>query len=152
MNNNTFLHVTEISVFYRNKTSIHLKPQILSSKDIYDLMKPIFGEALNHHEEFWIILLNSQNRVLGVSQIAKGGITETTVDIRIIFQIAIKANAVNIALCHNHPSGNLKASSQDELITKKIFQAGKLLDIKILDHLIISDNGYLSFADENMLF
>ena len=152
MNKNTNLfEVAEVSVTYKNKVPTGKKYKIVSSQDIYTLMRPIFQDVINHHEEFYIILLNSGNCVLGVSKIAQGGIAETSVDVRIIFQTALKANATSIILAHNHPSGNLTPSWQDRDLTKKIVNAGKLINITVLDHLIITDSGYYSFADEGVM-
>jgi DNA repair protein RadC len=97
------------------------------------------------------MLLNRSNRVLGISCISKGGISGTVVDVKIILQTALKANASGLIISHNHPSGNLTASSEDIKITVKLKNACKLLDLSLLDHLIITDEGYLSFADEGML-
>jgi DNA repair protein RadC len=123
--------------------------KISSSKSAYDIMHPIIGEL--HHEEFWILYLNNSNKVIYKSQLSKGGITGTVVDIRIVFKTAFEQNAVNLILCHNHPSGILQASDPDRQITRKMKEAGKMLEINIIDHLIITSNGYLSFADEGIL-
>lgn len=123
--------------------------KITSSHAVFELFQPILGEL--PHEEFWIVYLNNSNKVLQTSQLSKGGITGTLVDIRLAFKNAIQLGAVAIILAHNHPSGTLKPSQSDISLTQKIKAAGESLDIKVLDHLIITENGYFSFADENIL-
>tara|TARA_B100000929_G_C15452157_1_gene401522 strand:+ start:31 stop:729 length:699 start_codon:yes stop_codon:yes gene_type:complete len=123
--------------------------KITSSQSIFEIMQPIIGEL--PHEEFWIIYLNNSNKVIEQFQISKGGITGTLVDVRITLKKALEVGAVSIILVHNHPSGNLKASEADKLLTKKLKTAGESLDIKVLDHIIVTEKSYLSFADEGML-
>jgi DNA repair protein RadC len=113
------------------------------------MLYPLFGDA--GHEEFWIMLLNKGNKVLGTERISEGGLTGTVADPRRIFNYAIKAGATSIILSHNHPSGNLRPSGTDIDLTKKLAKAGELLDISVFDHLIIGENNYYSFADEGML-
>ena len=103
------------------------------------------------HEEFWILLLNRANQVIRQENISIGGVAGTIVDAKVIFKKALDFSASYIILCHNHPSGNLRPSHADVTTTKKLKDAGTLLDIKVLDHLIISDRGYFSFADEGMM-
>ncbi|MFM2214381.1 MAG: hypothetical protein RL427_1644 [Bacteroidota bacterium] len=122
--------------------------KITSSKAVFDLMQPIIGELI--HEEFWVLYLNNSNKVIYKGQLSKGGITGTIVDIRILFKTALEHNATSVILTHNHPSGKLQASDADLAITKKLKFAGEQLDIKVLDHLIITENGYLSFQDEGI--
>ena len=112
-------------------------------------MQPLIGEL--HHEEFWIIYLNNSNKVLFKQQLSKGGLTGTLVDARLVFKKAIELLATAIILCHNHPSGKIEPSAQDKKITSKLKLAGDTLDIKVLDHLIITENAYFSFADENLM-
>ncbi len=123
--------------------------KIASSKHVFDLLQPILGEL--PHEEFWVVYLNNSNKVLHVSQQSKGSITGTLVDVRLIMKEALELGAVAIILAHNHPSGTLKASEADKQITQKIKNAAVGLDIKVLDHLIITKDDYFSFADDNML-
>jgi len=133
----------------RQSAAIKERTRIASSRDIFELMSPHLSDLL--HEEFWIILLNRANKVLSKEQLSTGGITGTVADARRIFNIAIKSNAVSIILCHNHPSGNTSPSHDDISLTKKLREAGVLLDIAVLDHLIVADRKYYSFADEGML-
>lgn len=124
-------------------------PKITSSKDAFYLMSPIIGDIA--HEEFWVLYLSNSNKVLEKYQLSKGGLTATLVDVRLLFKRAIELFAVGIIVCHNHPSGKIKPSASDIKLTKKIKDAGVLLDIKILDHLIITEKLYFSFADEGIL-
>lgn len=126
-----------------------VQSKITSSKAVFELMQPIIGELA--HEEFWIVFLNNSNKVLQKQQLSKGGLTGTLVDVRLVFKKAIELNSTAIILCHNHPSGKLQPSNADKLITTKLSNAGKSLDIKVLDHIIITENAYFSFADESLL-
>ncbi len=133
----------------RQLTSVKDRPQIRSSRDGYKLLAPLLMDL--PHEEFWVLLLNRANRVIGREQISIGGTSGTVVDAKVIFRKALEGQASALILVHNHPSGNLRPSQADIDITKKLRIGGKSLDISILDHLIISDRGYFSFADEGIL-
>ena len=122
--------------------------KITSSKAVFEIMQPLIGEL--HHEEFWVLYLNNSNKVLHKSQLSKGGITGTIVDVRIIFKTALECNATSLILTHNHPSGKLQASNSDIEITKKLKIAGQQMDILVLDHVIITENGFYSFNDEGI--
>jgi DNA repair protein RadC len=122
--------------------------KITSSKAIFELMQPMIGEL--PHEEFWIIYLNNSNKVISKAQLSKGGITGTLVDVRIVFKTALEVGATALILCHNHPSGTLVPSEADKQITKKLKLAGESLEIKVLDHVIITETSYYSFADEGI--
>ncbi len=123
--------------------------KINSSAGVFELLQPILGEL--PHEEFWIVYLNNSNKILHKEQLSKGGITGTLVDVRLVLKQALAYGAVGLILAHNHPSGTLKPSSADKQITSKLKTAATALDIKILDHLIITEKAYFSFADEQML-
>jgi len=125
------------------------KKKITSSSSVFELMQPIIGEL--PHEEFWIVYLNNSNKVLKQSQLSKGGITGTLVDVRLVLKTALQLGAVGLILAHNHPSGTLKPSQADQQITQKLKKAGESLDIKVLDHIIITEKAYFSFADESLL-
>ncbi|MCF8284070.1 MAG: DNA repair protein RadC [Sphingobacteriales bacterium] len=125
------------------------KLKIQSSANIHNLMSEHFADLA--HEEFWVIFLNRGNFIIDKKCMSKGGISGTVVDIRIILKQAIESLASSIILCHNHPSGNLKPSNEDILLTKKCKEAALLMDIKLLDHLIFHENKYYSFCDEGML-
>ena len=124
-------------------------PKITSSKAAFEIMQPILGEL--NHEEFWVLYLNNSNKIIHKDQLSTGGITGTLVDVRILFKKALELSSVAIILCHNHPSGSLKPSNSDIELTKKIQEAGKSLDIKILDHILITEKAYFSFADSNLI-
>ncbi len=126
------------------------KPKITSSKAVFELMQPVIGDLA--HEEFWVVYLNNSNKVITKVQMSKGGLTGTLVDTRLIYKKAIEVSATGIILCHNHPSEKLQPSQSDKDITQKIKAAGKVMDISVLDHLIITEKAYFSFADEGMLF
>ena len=128
----------------RAEEAVELK-KISSSKAVFEIMQPIIGEL--PHEEFWVLYLNNSNKVIYKAQLSKGGITGTVVDIRLLYKMAFEQNATAVLLTHNHPSGKLLASEADIQITKKIKEAGKTLEIHVLDHIIITENGYLSFQD-----
>ncbi|BDB54651.1 DNA repair protein RadC [Flavobacterium ammoniigenes] len=123
--------------------------KITSSKVIFDVMQPIIGEL--PHEEFWIVYLNNSNKVISKTQLSKGGITGTVVDIRLVFKMALEFGATSIVLCHNHPSGSLKPSDADIQITQKLKRAGESLEIAILDHVIVTETSYFSFVDQGIL-
>ncbi|MBB2147126.1 DNA repair protein RadC [Pedobacter sp. LMG 31464] len=123
--------------------------KITSSKDAYLILKSELTDL--PHEEFWILLLNRANFVISKHFISKGGQAGTVVDPKIIFKVAIEQNASSIVLAHNHPSGNLTASEADIKITKQLVEAGKVLEITVYDHLILSDHSFLSLADERLM-
>jgi len=125
------------------------KYRITSSVSVFELMQPIIGDL--PHEEFWIIYLNNSNKVIHKKQLSKGGITGTMVDVRLVLKLALESGATGLILVHNHPSGTLKPSMADKNITQKLKVAGESLDIKVLDHLIVTQKAYFSFADDNLL-
>ena len=125
------------------------KKKITSSKSVFELMQPLIGEL--QHEEFWIIYVNNSNKVIQKNQLSKGGITGTLVDVRLVLKSALEVGATGLILAHNHPSGTLKPSEADKQITNKLKIAAESLDIKVLDHLIITEKAYYSFADEGIL-
>lgn len=125
------------------------KKKITSSASVYELMQPVIGEL--PHEEFYVIYLNNSNKVIAQLQLSKGGITGTLVDVRLALKKALELGATSIILAHNHPSGNLSPSNADKQLTQKLKTAGESLDIKILDHIIVTEKSYFSFADEGLI-
>jgi len=123
--------------------------KISGSRDVFDLFHPLLGDL--PHEEFWILLLNRANRVIDKIRISQGGISGTIIDTRIILKNAVDRLASTIILCHNHPSGNLKPSDADIKITGKMKESAQIMDINLIDHIIVADNSYFSFADEGMI-
>ncbi|MBZ5857765.1 JAB domain-containing protein [Flavihumibacter profundi] len=144
--------VGEVELVYKANISASERPEIKSSRDCYDLILRNWNmEKIELLEEFKVIYLNRANRVIAIFNLSSGGISGTVADIRLIFVAALKANTSSIILAHNHPSGKLVPSNADEILTKKIKDAGLLLDIKVLDHLIITSGGYYSFFEETCI-
>lgn len=141
----TIVAALELGRRRKDKEEEDLK-KVTSSKDVYTIMHPELVDLA--HEELWVLLLNRANFVIGKQFISKGGQAGTVVDPKIIFKAAIEQNAASVILVHNHPSGNLKPSPSDIEITKKMMKAGLLLEIKVLDHLIVNNRSFISFADE----
>ena len=133
----------------RKETDTPQRTQIKTSIDAYNILKATLLDL--PHEEFWVLYLNRSNQLIKKELISRGGVAGTVVDAKIIFKSAVEILASSIVLCHNHPSGNSKPSEQDIQLTKKLKEAGKLLDIPIVDHIIFTENGYYSFADEGAL-
>jgi DNA repair protein RadC len=123
--------------------------RVTSSEVAFEILRPLLSDI--RHEEFYILLLDKSNHVLKVEQISKGGVDATIADGKIIFHLALSNLASGIILAHNHPSGNLKASMEDQKLTKKLAEFGQMVGIHILDHLIITDYGYFSFSNQNLL-
>ena len=142
--------VGEVELSYKPKFKNIYK--VISSEDAYKYLLPTYREGtICYKEYFKVLFLNQSNQVLGYTLISEGGITETSVDVRVILQAALLTNSVALVLAHNHPSGNLKPSRQDIGITKQVKEAARLMRISVLDHLILTDAGYYSFADEGEL-
>ena len=143
--------VSEIEITY--KPAIGSKPEVTSSSDAYLILKEYYPENQIALKEYFVVMyLNQANRVIGVQKLSIGGLTSAVADVRLLFGTALKVLATGVVISHNHPSGNLKPSLQDKNLTKQVNEAGKLLDIKLLDHLIITpDNQFISMADQGML-
>ena len=124
-----------------------IQPIITSSQDVFNYMQPLLGDL--HHEEFWVLFLNNSNKVVQRKMISSGGQTGTVIDIRIIFKSALEISAVALILVHNHPSGKINPSNADRQMTKQIIEGGNTLQIKVLDHLIVTEKDYYSFADNS---
>lgn len=130
-------------------SEVAVKEKISGSRDVFEYFQNNLAD--NQYEEFWILLLSRANKIIKKSSISQGGIAGTVADPKKIFKTALENNASSIILCHNHPSGNIKPSEADIKLTKKLKDAGVLLDISVLDHVIVGDNTYFSFADENLI-
>ena len=140
----------EVELSY--KPSFKNLHKVVSSEDAYKYLLPTYREGtICYKEYFKVLLLNQSNQVLGYTLISEGGITDTSVDVRVILQVALLTNSVAIILAHNHPSGSLKPSRQDIEITKQVKDAAQLMRITVIDHLILTDTGYYSFSDEGQL-
>ncbi len=133
----------------RQLSDVKERPKVTSSRDAHNAIAPILMDLT--HEEFWVLMLNRANEITRKVCISRGGVAGTVVDAKIVFKKALESMACSIILCHNHPSGNTKPSQADVNITEKLVKAGKTLDINVLDHLIITDRGFYSFADEGMM-
>jgi DNA repair protein RadC len=153
MQTDLFNNIAEIQISYSSKVKASDRPKITSSKEIVDLLNNVYDEGLVElKEEFFVIMLNRANRVLGITKISSGGISGTVADTRLIFATALKAAASSIIISHNHPSGNTQPSTSDIQLTKNIAAAGKVLEISVLDHVIYTPGGaYYSFADEGLI-
>ena len=148
MSKNIF-KVCEVEVVYKNPVKIEDRISVQKSLDAYNVLNDNWSGQIGLLEEFNILLLDHNNKVLALSRLSKGGVSGTVVDLKVAFATALKAKASGLILSHNHPSGTLRPSQADISLTRKFQQAGELLDIKILDHIILSPDGkYYSFADE----
>lgn len=133
----------------RRGSEVIQRKKIQSSKDVFELFQVELAEK--KYEGFWLLLLDRANKIVGQEKISEGGTAGTVADPKRIFKVAIDRHASSLILCHNHPSGNVEPSQADITLTKKMMHAGALLDIQILDHIIIGEENYFSFADENMM-
>ena len=148
----TLSQVAEIELVYKSKVKPSERPNITSSHDAYELFKLLWDEdKIDLMEQFKVLFMNRANKALCIYNLSSGGITGTVADPRLIFTAALKVNAVSLILSHNHPSGSVKPSKADEELTVKIKNAGSFLDMKVLDHIIITSETYFSFADEGLL-
>lgn len=144
--------VAEVELVYKTKVKPSQRPQISTVEDSFKILRQIWdADKIEMVEQFKVLFLNRANKVLGVFDASSGGITGTVADPRLILAAAVKANAVNIILAHNHPSGSLKPSRSDEELTGKIKEAARYLDMKVLDHVIITAEDFYSFANEGLL-
>ena len=133
----------------RNHSSALEMNKITGSSDVAGYLRPMIGDL--PHEEFWALFLNRQNKVIDARRLSQGGLTGTVIDVRLVLKMAIEKHATSLIFAHNHPSGNLEASDADRKITRQLKEAGAIMDIPLLDHLIITQGGYFSFADEGLL-
>ena len=133
----------------RQLSDLRERPRINSSRDAFNAIAPLLNDL--HHEEFWLLMLNKANEVFSRERLSAGGMSGTVVDVKQVLKTALDARAAAFIAIHNHPSGNLQPSQADMELTKKLEQAGRLLDMPLLDHLIVSERGYYSFADEGTM-
>jgi DNA repair protein RadC len=144
--------VAEVELVYKSKVKASERPVVGSSADAANILRILWEEGkMDLVEQFKVLFLNRSNKVICIYNVSSGGVTGTVADPKLIFTAALKVNAVSIVLCHNHPSGSLKPSRADEELTQKIKGAGNFLDIKVLDHVILTSESYFSFADEGLL-
>lgn len=152
MENQALNQVSEITLTYRPQIRPQERPKVTTSKEAYDILLSSWDKGkIEFIEEFKVILLNTRKKVLGIYTVSTGGIKECLVDTKLVFASALLGCATDIILAHNHPSGNKMPSAQDLHLTRKLSEVGKLLDIKVEDHIIVTVDGYYSFADEGVL-
>jgi DNA repair protein RadC len=148
----TLFEVAEIELSYRSKVKASLRPKISASKDAYEILKQYWDESkIEFIEQFQVLLLNRANKVIGIYKVSSGTTVGTVADPKSVFVAALKTNACAVILAHNHPSGNLTPSQPDIDLTKKLVAAGKILDIQVLDHIILTSESYYSFSDEGLI-
>ncbi len=133
----------------RKMSEIYNRKKVTSSQDVFEYFQPFLTDL--PHEEFYVLFLNKSNKILGQQQISKGGIASTIIDVKIILKSALESLASSIILAHNHPSGNTLPSDSDKKITQKLIDSASLIDVEILDHIILGDDKYFSFADKGLL-
>jgi len=143
--------IAEVQTIYKTKVKAADRVTVKGSRDAYAALKPAFEHLMEYREQFAILLLNRANKVLGWIAISEGGVSGTVADPKMIFQAALLTNASGIILSHNHPSGNTTPSGADKEMTKRIQAAGELLEIKVLDHVILTEAGFYSFADQGLM-
>ncbi len=143
--------ISEITISYSSEIKKENRFKITKSDDAVIYFREVWSNKMEYIEEMYLLLLNRSNEILGFLKISQGGMNATTVDPKVIFQAALKGNACGIILAHNHPSGALQPSEQDIRLTRRIKEGGGLLDIGLLDHVILSQEGYFSFADGGLL-
>ncbi|MEQ7802081.1 JAB domain-containing protein [Pedobacter sp. ASV1-7] len=149
---NSLFMVSEIKVSYMPKFKASERPRICRSKDAYEILYNNWDLGrIEMTEQFFILLLNRANNVIGMTEVSRGGFAGTLVDPKVIFSIALKCAASSLVLAHNHPSSNIKPSQADLIITRRLVEAGKILDLEIMDHIILSKDKYFSFGDEGLL-
>jgi len=135
----------------KRKSTDFKRVKIKSSKDSAEYVRNFYSDDLTIFESFFLLLLNNQNNTIGYAKISQGGVCGTVVDVKIVCKYAIESLSTRVILCHNHPSGALSPSRADKVITRKLKEGLKLFDIEILDHIILTENSYFSFADEGIL-
>ncbi|WP_163324853.1 JAB domain-containing protein [Draconibacterium mangrovi] len=143
-------NIAEVTISYSHRVMPSKQIRVTGSKSVYDYVYPVWPD-LDYRERFAVLLLSRSLKILGLSWISTGGVSGTVVDAKLIFQLVLKANASSIILLHNHPSGELRTSEADRSITRKIKEGAKLLDVEVPDHIIMTSEGYYSFADEGEL-
>ena len=147
-----YFTIPEITVMFKDKVKPSERFRIDNSADIAKILAVAYKDCMQHHEEFQVLFLNNGNRVLGISNVAKGGTNGVLVDVKIILQTALKVSATAIILSHNHPSGNMKVTEKDKEMTKLIKIGCEAVGIRLLDHVIMSEESYCSFHDEHILY
>lgn len=144
--------ITEIDIVYHNKKKASEQPRVVTSQEAYTLFSNAWDKGkIELQEQFKVMLLDRKNSCIGISTHTTGGLSGCLVDLRLVFAMALKARASSIIIAHNHPSGNAEVSEADKFLTQKFAEAGKLLDIKVLDHIVVNKEGYTSFSDKGIM-
>ena len=141
--------VAAVEIYKRQQSQQVERRLIRMSKDVYDLMQPLIGDLRN--EEFWVVAINNASRIIKKVQVSVGGIDQTSADVRLIMQVLINTGASQFAAVHNHPSGNSRPSNEDKRLTEQLKKAAGIFNIRMMDHVIITNDGYYSFCDEGMI-
>jgi DNA repair protein RadC len=144
-------NLAEIQVSYKSKVKFSEMRKIVSSKDAEEIFRIVWSDSMELREEFYMLLLNRANKVLGYYRLSEGGTSGTVVDPKLVFSVALKCHASSIILSHNHPSGNTQPSQADLSLTKSLVSGGKFLEISVLDHIIVTSESFFSFADEGLI-
>lgn len=144
-------HVNEVQILYKPNLNLENSLRLISAKNANEFLKTIWEDDIEYRERFYVVYLNRNSNILGYNLISMGGSSATVVDIKMVLQPAILLHASSIILAHNHPSGNLNPSDSDKLLTRKIIEAGRFLDIPVYDHIIITKDSYFSFMDEGIM-
>ena len=149
---NTDYRVAEVGLTYRNRVPSKDRKEVLDSRSAYSILREIYSDdTIDYRETFKVLYLNHRNQLLGYYTISEGGITDTMADVRMILQGALLTNATGIILAHNHPSGSTRPSRQDDELTRKIVEASNLMDIKVNDHIILTNEEFYSYCDEGRI-
>lgn len=152
METSKLFNVAEINLVYKPSPGIYARPLVKSSREAHEVLFQSWDKTkMEFVEQFKVLLLNRASHVIGIYELSTGGTASTIVDVKLTMVAALKANASSIVLAHNHPSGNMKPSDADLSLTSKLANAGKLLDITVVDHIVLTANGYFSFADEGLM-
>jgi DNA repair protein RadC len=145
------MKVAEVKVVYSTLVKNSERAKIVSSEKAYEILQPFYEENMDYKESAYVILLNRGNKVIGVNKISEGGLSQTVMDAKMVFQVALLAGASAIILSHNHPSGNKLPSDADVQLTKKIKEFGNMIELQLLDHIIMTSEEYYSFADNGII-
>jgi len=151
MNNLINSQVSEVEITYKNKVKASDRITVTQSVHAFTALLPYYENFIDHKEASFAVFLNRANHILAISKISEGGLCSTVIDLKLLFQYALKVNAQNIIISHNHPSGNKTISEADLKLTRRIVEAGKIMEIQILDHIILTSEGYTSFQDEGIM-
>lgn len=150
--NLSLFQVSEITVSYHPKFKAYERPKVSTAKEAYEILFNNWNlNKIEMVEQFYVLLLNNANNVIGMSEISSGGVAATLADPKLIFSLALKTYCCKLIIAHNHPSGNVKPSSEDLKLTRRMVEGGKLLDIQVLDHLIVTRDRFYSFGDEGLM-